>query len=125
MLRKLSWQARLLGLARTSPEPVLLVLGVLRDSARSQRDGRRSHDLPERDRAQCVASSHQADLSHTLGRLTELSMKPEFLNWNLGTIGGAISTLAHGSYRFNSLSLVDAEGWFVAGSMDDLSGYTT
>jgi len=48
MLCKLSWQVRLLGLARTSLEPVLPVSGALRDSPRSQRGGRRGQDLPER-----------------------------------------------------------------------------
>jgi len=71
MLRKLSWQVRLVGLARTSPEPVLSVSGALSDSPRSQRGGRRSQDLPERDRTQCVAYGLQVDLSHTLGRLKE------------------------------------------------------
>ncbi len=71
MLCKLSWQVRLVGLARTSPEPVLLVSGALRDSPRSQRGGRRSQDLPERDRAQCVAYGLQAHLSHTVSRLKE------------------------------------------------------
>ena len=55
MLRKLSWQVRLEGLARTSPEPVLPVSGALRDSPRSQRGSRPSQDPPERDRTQCVA----------------------------------------------------------------------
>lgn len=69
MLRKLSWQVRLVGLASTSPEPVLPVPGALRDSPRSQRGSRHSQDLPERDRTQCVAYGLQADLSHTLGCL--------------------------------------------------------
>lgn len=71
MLCKLSRQVRLVGLARTSPEPVLLVSGALSDSPRSQRGGRRSQDLPERDRAQCVAYGLQAHLSHTVSRLKE------------------------------------------------------
>ncbi len=55
MLRKLNWQVRPVRFSRTSPEPVLPVSGVPRDSPRSQRGGRRSQDLPERDRTQWVA----------------------------------------------------------------------
>lgn len=124
MLRKSSYQVRLVGLARTSPEPVLLQVLYVIPHVHNEAVGAARIYLKE-DRTQYVAYDLQADLSHTLGRLTELSMKPESLNWNLETIGATISTLVHGSYRFNSLSPVDAEGWFAAGSMDDLSGYTT
>ena len=71
MLRKLNWQVRPVGLSRTSPEPVLPVSGVLRDFPRSQRGGRRSQDLPERDRTQWVAYGLQAHLTHTLSGLKE------------------------------------------------------
>lgn len=66
MLCKLSWQVRLLGLARTSLEPVLPVSGALRDSPRSQRGGRRGQDLPERDRTQCIAYALQMVLAATV-----------------------------------------------------------
>ena len=123
MLRKLSWWVRLVGLV-----VVVLTLSFLFQvfyvvpHVRNEAIGAAKVYLEEI--ARSVAHGLQTDLSQTLGRLTELSMKPEFLDWDLEAIEGTISTLAHGSYRFESLSLIDAEGWFVAGTSDDLSVYT-
>ena len=124
MLRKLSWRARLVGLVvlvltLSFLFQVFYVIPHVRDEAIA------AAKVYLEEIARNVAHGLQTDLSQTLGRLTELSMKLEFLNWDLEAIGATISTLAHGSYRFESLFLVDAEGWFVAGTTDDLSVYAT
>jgi len=124
MLRKLSWRTKLVGL-------VVLVLTlsflfqVVYVIPRVRDEALHTSEAYQEELTRSIARELEADLTQTLGRLTELSIRPEFNNWDLEAVQATISTLARGSYRFESLSLVDAEGWFVAGTSDDLSGYTT
>ena len=49
-----------------------------------------------------------------------LSTRPEFRSMDLASIHPIIEVLDHGSYRFESLFVMNADGWFAEGSTDGL-----
>jgi len=124
MLRTLSWRMKLVGLVG-----LVLILSFLFQVffvvPHVRNEALRTAEAYQEELAQSIARELETDLNQIMGRLTELSAKPEFLNWDLETVGRTISILAQGSYRFESLYLIDADGWFVSGTSDDMSVYTT
>ena len=69
--------------------------------------------------------SWRVKLNQSKDRLIMLSTRPEFRSMDLASIHHVIEVLAQGSYWFESLFVMNADGWFVEGSMDDLSVDTT
>ena len=64
--------------------------------------------------------SWRAKLNQTGDRLIALSKQPEFHSMDLARIHPIIEVLAQGSYRFESLFVMNADGWFVEPSTDGL-----
>ncbi len=64
--------------------------------------------------------SWRVKLNPTRDRLIALSKQPEFHSMDLAGIHPIIEVLNQGSYRFESLFVMNADGWFVEGSADDL-----
>ena len=64
--------------------------------------------------------SWRAKVNQTRDRLIALSKQPEFHSMNVARIHPIIKVLAQGSYRFESLSVMNADGWFVEASTDGL-----
>ena len=124
MLRRWSWRVKLGGLV-TLVLAVSFLFQVFYVVPHVRNEALRTAEAHQEQLTQNIAREIETDLNQTMDRLTELAMRPEFSNWDLETIGRTISTLALGSYRFESLYLIDADGWFVAGTSDDMSVYTT
>jgi len=72
-----------------------------------------------------IARELDTDLMQTKDRLTELSKRPEFFNMDSVAQQSAITTIAKGSSRFDSLSVMDAKGCFVSSTAHNLSVFTT
>jgi len=64
--------------------------------------------------------SWRAKVNQTRDRLIALSKQPEFRSMDLARIHPIIEVLAQGSYRFESLSVMNADGWFAKASTHDL-----
>ena len=64
--------------------------------------------------------SWRVKLNQITDRLIALSKQPQFRSMDLARIHPIIDVLAQGSYRFESLFVMNADGWFVEGSTDDL-----
>jgi len=124
MLHEWSWRMKLVGLV-----VLVLILSFLFQVffvvPRVRNEALHTAQAYQEELAQSIARGLETDLNQTMERLTELAMRPEFSNWDLEAVGRTISTLAQGSYRFESLYLIDADGWFVSGTSDDMSVYTT
>jgi len=67
-----------------------------------------------------IARELATDLNQTKDRLIALSKQPEFRSMDLAGIHDIIEVLAQGSYRFESLLVMNADGRFVEASADDL-----
>lgn len=55
--------------------------------------------------------SWRAKVNRTTVRLIALSKQPEFHSTDLARIHPIIKVLAQGSYRFESLSVMNTDGW--------------
>ena len=75
--------------------------------------------------ARNIARELDADLMETYGRLQGIAKRPEFRNMDTAAQQSIMDTIAQGSYRVQSLSVINAGGWFVAGTAHDLSLLTT
>ena len=64
--------------------------------------------------------SWRVKLNRTRDRLIALSKQPEFRSMDLAGIRDIMEVLAQGSYRFVSLFVINADGWFIEASTDDL-----
>jgi len=132
-MRSLSWRVKLSGL-------VVLVLGAallfqvfyVVPFIRSQKV--ESEETYQEGIAFNIARELATDLNQTRDRLIALSKQPEFRSMDLASIPPIIEVLDQGSYRFESLFVMNADGWFVEmnadgwfveGSADDLSVHTT
>lgn len=70
-----------------------------------------------------LARELATNLNQTKDRLIALSKQPEFRSIDLVRIHDLIEALTHGSYRFEPLFVMNADGQFVEASADDLSVY--
>ena len=64
--------------------------------------------------------SWRGKLNQIKDRLIALSKQPQFRSMDLARIHPIIEVLTQGSYRFQSLFVMNADGWFVEGNTDDL-----
>ena len=64
--------------------------------------------------------SWRVKLKQTKDRLITLSKQPEFRSMDLAGIRDIMEVLAQCSYRFVSLFVINADGWFIEASTDDL-----
>lgn len=64
--------------------------------------------------------SWRVKLNQITDRLIALSKQPQFRSMDLARIHPIIEVLTQGSYRFQSLFVMNADGWFVEGNTDDL-----
>jgi len=64
--------------------------------------------------------SWRAKVNQSRDRLIALSKQPEFHSMDLARIHPIIKVLTQGSYRFESLSVMNADRWFVEASTDGL-----
>jgi len=64
--------------------------------------------------------SWRVKVSQTKDRLIALSKQPEFHSMDPARIHPIIEVLNQGSYRVESLFVMNADGWFVEASTDDL-----
>ncbi len=65
--------------------------------------------------------SWRVKLNQITDRLIALCKQPQFRSMDLARIHPIIEVLTQDSYRFQSLFVMNADGWFVEGSTDDLS----
>jgi len=118
-MRNLSWRVKLISL-------FVLVLGAsllfqvfyVVPFIRSQKV--ESEETYQEGIAFSIAHELAADLNQTKDRLIALSKQPEFRSMDLASIHGSIEVLAQGPYRFESLFVMNADGWFAEASTDDL-----
>ena len=59
-------------------------------------------------------------LNQTRDRLIVLSKQPQFRSMDLARIHPIIKVLTQGSYRVESLFVMNADGWFAKASTHDL-----
>jgi len=123
-MRSLSWRVKLIGL-------FVLVLGasllfqMFYVVPHTREQAIRTTQIHQEDIAFSVARELATDLNQTKDRLIALSKRPEFRSMDLASIHDIIEALAQGSYHFESLFVMNADGWFVEASADDLSAYTS
>ena len=123
-MRSLSWRVKLSGL-------FVLVLGasllfqVFYVIPHIRNDAIQTTEIHQEEIASNLARELATDLNQTRDRVIELSTRPEFHSMDLAGIRDIMKVLAQGSYRFESLFVINADGWFIEGSTDDLSMYTT
>ncbi|MCK4411066.1 hypothetical protein KAV67_02175, partial [Candidatus Bipolaricaulota bacterium] len=116
-MRSLSWRVKLSGL-------VVLVLGAsllfqvfyVVPFIGSQKV--ESEETYQERIASCIARELATDLNQTRDRLIALSKQPEFRSMDLARIHPIIEVLDQGSYRFESLFVMNVDGWFIEGSAD-------
>ena len=118
-MRSLSWQVKVIGL-------FVLVLGasllfqVVYVIPYTREQAIQTTQVHQEDIAFSIAHELTTDLNQTKDRLITLSTRPEFRSMDLASIHPIIDVLAQGSYRFESLFVINADRWFVEGSTDDL-----
>jgi len=123
-MRSVSWRVKLISL-------FVLVLGAsllfqmfyivpyIREQAI------RTTQIHQEDIAFRVARELDSDLNQSKDRLIELSTRPEVRSMDLPRLHDLIRVIAQGSYRFESLFVMNADGWCIETSLDDLSAYAT
>ncbi len=74
--------------------------------------------------AYSIARELDTDLMQTRGRLVELTERPEFRNMDVAAMQKIMATIAEGSYRFESFSVLDTDGRFVASTVEGFSVHT-
>jgi len=79
----------------------------------------------QKDIAGNIAREIDVDMFQTLGRVKELAERDIFRRMDIPAMQIALDIISEGSYRFESLSFLNSEGWFVCGTMEDFSSYTT
>ena len=72
-----------------------------------------------------IARELDTELTQTYGRLVKIAERAEFRRMDIPAQQETINTIAKGSYRFQSLFVMNADGWFISGSVDDLSPHTS
>jgi len=118
-MRSLSWRVKMIGL-------FVLVLGasllfqVFYVIPYTRNHAILTTQVHQEDITSSIARELDTDLNQSRDRLIELSTRPEFRSMDLAGIHDIIEVLAQGSYRFQSLFVMNADGWFVEGSTDDL-----
>jgi len=118
-MRSLSWRVKLISLF----VPILgvsLLFQVFYIIPHTQEQAIRTTQVHQEDIASSIARELDTDLSQTKDRLIALSKRPEFRSMDLASIHDLTEVVAQGSYRFESLLVMNADGRFVEGSADDL-----
>ena len=121
---KLSWQVRLMGL-------ITLVLGALLvfqvfyvlPTIRTQQV--EMAQAQQQEVARNIARELDFDLKRSEETLTKMAQLAAFRNMDLVNQKQIMATIIETSRRFSSLFVMDTEGWFVSGSVEDLSRYQT
>jgi hypothetical protein len=109
-MRNLSWRVKLSGL-------VVLVLGaslllqVFYVIPHIRNDAIQTTEIHQERIASSIARELAADLNQTRDRLIRLSNQPEFRSMDLARIYPIIEVLHQGSYRLESLFVMNVDGW--------------
>ncbi|MCD4656299.1 MAG: PAS domain S-box protein [Planctomycetes bacterium] len=72
-----------------------------------------------------IAREIDVDLVQTLSRTKELAELDIFKSMNITAMLETMHVVDTGSYRFGTLSVLNSEGMYVCGTIDDFSSYTT
>lgn len=125
-MNRLSWGTKLMGLAILVLGTLLLVqvLYVIPYIQNREVEMARAHQVEV---ARSIAREVDLDLARARNRLMELSRQAAFRSMDVDAMQSLVTTVATGSYRFDSLLVMDAEGRFVAStvSADDFANYAT
>jgi hypothetical protein len=118
---KLSWEARLMGFI-TLIMGILLLFQVFYVISYLKNQEAAQEQIHQEEIARDIACELDTDLTQTRDRLIGLTQREEFRNMNNITQQETMSMIAEGSLHFESLFVMDAEGWFIsAGGADDFS----
>jgi len=123
-VKKLSWRAKLVALITLALGASLLfqLLYVIPCIRAREVDMAAAH---QEEVARNIARELDTDLKQTQGRLLEFAQRPEFRRMDLAAMQRTTTTVATGSYRFDSLSVMDAKGWFVCTSFEESAAHKT
>jgi len=121
---KLSWQAKLMGLIALVLGALLLfqVFYVIPYVRTREVD---NAETRQEEVARNIARELDIDLMESEDRLTKIAQLAAFRNMDLASQNRIMNTIIETSSRFSSLLVLDTEGWFVAGTAEDLSIYQT
>ena len=123
-MSKLSWRTKLMVLSALILGALLLfqvfyVLPYIRN-----REVEMTH-VHQKEIARNIARELDIDLLRIKNRLTRIAERAEFRNMDIANQQETMIQHEEISLFLTSLSVMNAEGWFVSGSVDDLSPYTT
>jgi len=123
-VKKLSQERRLLFLIIVMVGIMLLVqfLYVIPEIKKHILETEKQH---QEELAQQYALELESSVSYISNQMLDLAQSTEFRTMDLGAQGSILQSITTGSYRINSLSVIDAEGWFVSSHLNDFSLYTT
>lgn len=122
---KLSWQARLFSLIALIMG-ILLLFNLFYIIPYIKNRELEITKVQQQETVRNIARELDTDLTQSRDRLIGLTQRAEFRNMDTITQQETMSTIAEGSLSFESLFVMDAEGWFIsAGGVDDFFVYTT
>jgi|GEM_PF-1414769 len=122
-MRRLSWRTKLMGLGGLVLAMLLLSQVFFIIPYIQKREVERAQ-VRQAEVANNIARELDMSLKHSRSRLLELSQRPAFRNMDIETMHSHMTVTAGGVCHLDSLSVLNAEGWFIASTIEDFAGHT-
>jgi len=123
-MSSLSWRTKLTGLFVVifGASVLFQVFYVIPTIRNREVEATKTH---QKEVAFSISRELDTDLKQTTARLVELSKRPAFQEMHLVAMQDIMTTIVQGSFRFESLSVLNVDGWFVCSTMEDFSAHGT
>ena len=123
-MNKLNWQVKLLGLI-TLVLSVLLLFQLLYTIPYIKNRDVEMTKIHQEEVARNIARELEIDLVRIVDRLERIAERTEFRDMDIDSQNITMVQHEEISKLLHSISVLDAEGWFVSSTIDDLSMFTT
>jgi len=123
-MKKISWRLKLVSLF-VGVLCLTLILQIFYVNPYIHNQEIRTVKLDQEEITQNIVRELDVGLNRLIDRLQRMSMFPEFRNMNIAGIEKAIKQYERISERIPTIAVINSEGCFVSGSMEDLSLFTT
>jgi len=123
-MKKISWRLKLVSLF-VGVLCLILIYQIFYVNPYIHNQEIRTVKLQQEEITQNIVRELDIGLNRLIDRLQRMSMFPEFRNMNIDGMEKAITQYERISERIPIIAVMNSEGWFVSGSMEDLSLQTT
>jgi len=123
-MKKISWRLKLVSLF-VGVLCLTLILQIFYVNPYIHNQEIRTVKLDQEEITQNIVRELDVGLNRLIDRLQRMSMFPEFRNMNIDGMEKAIKQYERISERIPTIAVINSEGCFVSGSMEDLSLFTT